>query len=87
MTEFLGDANPNILLQSDEYEVLRVEGVESGEEIKVDPEISFNKESIKLGKRRHLNGDVDGNEPYSPTKIKRLRLIMGKETMSTVNYS
>ena len=26
-----------------EYEVLRVEGVESGDEIRVDPEISFNK--------------------------------------------
>ena len=28
-----------------EYEVLRVEGVESGDEIRVDPEISFNKVS------------------------------------------
>jgi hypothetical protein len=25
--------------------------------------------------------------PSSPTKVKRLRLILGKETVSTVNYS
>ena len=68
-----------------EYEVLRVEGVESGDEIRVDPEISFNKDSIhsikKRGKRKHRQA------ADSPTKMKRLRLILGKETMSTVNYS
>ena len=34
------------------------------------------------GKRKHPPPTAD-----SPTKMKRLRLILGKETMSTVNYS
>lgn len=96
-----------------EYEVLRVEGVESGDEIRVDPEISFNKKSVnafatsttnkmKKGKRkresmssmvnsRTLGSGCCGAKPAakddSPTKMKRLRLLMGSEKLSTVNYS
>ena len=81
-----------------EYEVLRVEGVDSGDEIRVDPEISFNKESfnkMKKGKRKR-GGECGGGgnllpptttKEDSPTKVKRLRLLMGNEKLSTVNYS
>jgi len=96
-----------------EYEVLRVEGVESGDEIRVDPEISFNKNSVtafatsttnktKKGKRKResmssmVNSRTVGSgccgakavaKDDSPTKMKRLRLLMGSEKLSTVNYS
>lgn len=73
--------------QSAEYEVLRVEGVESENEIHVDPEISFSKEVIKKIKKSKRKCDFPVSPVDSPTKIKKLKLVMGSETVSTVNYS
>jgi len=70
-----------------EYEVLRVEGVEAGNEIRVDPEISFNKDSIQKVKKGKRKRAAKVQDPESPTKMKRLRLILGSEKLSTVNYS
>lgn len=73
--------------QSAEYEVLRVEGVESENEIHVDPEISFSKEVIKKIKKSKRKCDFPVSPVDSPTKIKKLKLVLGSETVSTVNYS
>lgn len=72
-----------------EYEVLRVEGIESENEIHVDPEISFNKDVLKKVKRSKNKRKCDSplSVTDSPTKIKKLKLILGSETVSTVNYS
>merc|ERR1712142_1243996 len=74
---------------SAEYEVLRVEGVESENEIHVDPEISFSKEVIKKIKKSKYKRKCDFpvSPVDSPTKIKKLKLVLGSETVSTVNYS
>jgi len=69
-----------------EYEVLRVEGVETEEEILVDSEISFNKSSLKKIKRVKNKRKCVNDPSSSPSKIKKLKLILGSETMSTVNY-
>jgi len=69
-----------------EYEVLRVEGIESENEIQVDPEISFNKNILKKVKRAKNKRKCD-SPTDSPTKMKKLKLILGSETVSTVNYS
>merc|ERR1712004_727317 len=61
-----------------EYEVLRVEGV--------DAEISFNKSSLKKIKRARAKRRPGPEPPSSPSKVKKLRLILGSETVSTVNY-
>jgi len=75
--------------QSAEYEVLRVEGVESENEIHVDPEISFSKDVIKKIKKSKYKRRCDSpvSPVDSPTKIKKLKLVLGSETVSTVNYS
>jgi histone-lysine N-methyltransferase SUV420H len=72
-----------------EYEVLRVEGIESENEIHVDPEISFNKDILKKVKRSKNKRKCDSPPSLtdSPTKMKKLKLILGSETVSTVNYS
>jgi len=69
-----------------EYEVLRVEGVETEGSIVVDPEISFNKSSLKKIKRARAKRRLGPEPPTSPSKVKKLRLILGSETVSTVNY-
>jgi len=80
---------PSGTQQSAEYEVLRVEGVESENEIHVDPEISFSKEVIKKIKKSKTKRKCDSpvSPMDSPTKIKKLKLVLGSETVSTVNYS
>jgi len=80
---------PSGAQQSAEYEVLRVEGVESENEIHVDPEISFSKEVIKKIKKSKTKRKCDSpvSPVDSPTKIKKLKLVLGSETVSTVNYS
>ena len=80
---------PNGAHQSAEYEVLRVEGVESENEIHVDPEISFSKEIMKKIKKSKYKRKCDfpSSTVDSPTKIKKLKLVLGSETVSTVNYS
>ena len=67
-----------------EYEVLRVEGVETDREILVDPEISFSKAALKKVKR--ANRSKRRLAPASPGKVKKLKLTLGAETVSTVNY-
>jgi hypothetical protein len=69
-----------------EYEVLRVEGVETEGSIVVDPEISFNKSSLKKIKRARAKRRLGPEPPTSPSKVKKLRLILGSEPVSTVNY-
>jgi len=74
---------------SAEYEVLRVEGVESENEIHVDPEISFSKDVLKKIKKSKYKRKCDFpvSPVESPTKMKKLKLVLGSETVSTVNYS
>ena len=67
-----------------EYEVLRVEGVETDSEILVDPEISFSKEALKKVKR--ASRSKRRLAPASPGKVKKLKLTLGAETVSMVNY-
>jgi hypothetical protein len=69
-----------------EYEVLRVEGVETEGEILVDPEISFNKSSLKKTKRSRNKRRIGAEPPSSPSKVKKLKLILGSEAVQTVNY-
>jgi hypothetical protein len=69
-----------------EYEVLRVDGVETEGSIVVDPEISFNKSSLKKIKRARAKRRLGPEPPTSPSKVKKLRLILGSEPVSTVNY-
>ena len=64
---------------STEYEVLRVEGCEETPET---PQIRKTKKG--KGKRSHVS---ESPSIISPTKIKKLKLCLGSETMSTVNYS
>lgn len=79
----------------------------SVDEIQVDPEISFNKATLrqfrKKEKRKRRSDDRDKSRggslqsaslhehheqdpDVSPTKVKKLRLILGNERMATVNY-
>ena len=51
----------------------------------VDPEISFNKSSLKKIKRSRNKRRIE-EAPSSPSKVKKLKLILGSETVSTVNY-
>jgi len=62
---------------STEYEVLRVDG---GEEMDKMDETQPQRKNKKI-KRRSDSPCV------SPTKMKKLKLVLGSETMSTVNYS
>ena len=74
--------NPNITFSftrppSLEYEVMRVEG---SEETSPEP----NSRKARKAKRR---SESPLRVSDSPTKIKKLKLVLGSETMSTVNYS
>ena len=79
--------NYNLLIHfrphSTEYEVLRVEGGEEGPAgLEDTPQIpSFRKAKKGKAKRR------SDSPSSSPTKIKKLKLVLGSETVSTVNYS
>ena len=65
-----------------EYEVLRVEGGQEGQEAVQEP--NFRKARKGKVKRRF---DSPSRFSDSPTKMKKLKLVLGSETMSTVNYS
>ena len=64
--------------RSTEYEVLTVDG---GEDDQKTADITFRKAKKGKSKRRSDSPSI------SPTKIKKLKLVLGSETMSTVNYS
>ena len=70
----------NILFRprSTEYEVLTVDG---GEDDQKNADVNFRKAKKGKSKRRSDSPSI------SPTKIKKLKLVLGSETMSTVNYS
>lgn len=74
---------PIVRPHSTEYEVLRVEGGEEGPAgLEDTPQIpSFRKAKKGKAKRR------SDSPSSSPTKIKKLKLVLGSETVSTVNYS
>ena len=60
-----------------EYEVMRVEGSEE-----TSPDSNLRK--ARKAKRR---SESPLRVSDSPTKMKKLKLVLGSETMSTVNYS
>ena len=64
--------------RSTEYEVLTVDG---GDEDQKNADLNFRKAKKGKSKRRSDSPSI------SPTKIKKLKLVLGSETMSTVNYS
>lgn len=109
------DRHKNVESKSQEYQVMRLEGVEhnnsraspdhdAANQIRVDPEISFSKESVRdLRKKEKRKRKVSALEsssagtsncynqhPHppssSPTKLKKLRLNLGKEILSTVTF-
>jgi len=68
---------PIVRPHSTEYEVLTVGG---GDNQQKNEDSAFRK--AKTGKKRRSD-----SPSVSPTKIKKLKLVLGSETMSTVNYS
>jgi len=70
--------------QQAEYEVLRVEGVEKVEH----KNESLEKGTVKKKKNKNKRKIIRPLSPSeSPTKMKKLKLVFGSETVSTVNYS
>jgi len=69
---------PIVRPHSTEYEVLTVDG---GEHQHKNEDTTFRKAKKGKSKRRSDSPSI------SPTKIKKLKLVLGSETMSTVNYS
>jgi hypothetical protein len=69
---------PIVRPRSTEYEVLTVDG---GDEDQKNDDVTVRKAKKGKSKRRSDAPSI------SPTKIKKLKLVLGSETMSTVNYS
>jgi len=115
------DRHKNVESKSQQYQVMRLEGVEdnnsrasdedpdhensTADQIRVDPEISFSKESLrdmrKKEKRKRKVSALESSSgggtsqcyrahppppSSSPTKLKKLRLNLGKEILSTVTF-
>jgi len=79
LSEGLASSDPPIVRpHSTEYEVMTVDG---GDDERKNGDITFRKAKKGKSKRRSDSPSI------SPTKMKKLKLVMGSETMSTVNYS
>ena len=60
-----------------EYEVMRVEGSKD----------TFLEQNLRKARKAKRRSESPVRVSDSPTKMKKLKLVLGSETMSTVNYS